>query len=223
MTSLWAQTVTKTITAIAILALLGSAPAAEIRLRSSAICPGSVVRLADVAEVLGEAQIAAALADVALCPTPAAGQQRVLSQEDIRRMLAFSGLSRKDCQVTGSETVKVTSAGASGGAARPRQPLVASGVRQALFEADERPTSEPNLVKPATSVSPAPAEASKLTLVERGASVSVLARTAGIRITTSGKALEAGQAGDLINVELADTKQRVLATVVGVQAVEVVR
>ena len=42
-----------------------------------------------------------------------------------------------------------------------------------------------------------------------------------IRITTSGKALEAGTAGEAIGVELADNKQRVLARITGPQMVEV--
>jgi flagella basal body P-ring formation protein FlgA len=58
-------------------------------------------------------------------------------------------------------------------------------------------------------------------LVERGAIVSVHARAAGVRISTSGKAIEAGSTGDFVRVELADSKERVVARVVGPQEVEV--
>src|SRR5690349_15264730 len=88
--------------------LSSSAAGAEVRLRSTATSSSRIVRLADVAEILGEPGIAGALADVALCPAPAAGQQRTLSQEEVRGLLLLSGLERKDCIVTGSESVMVT-------------------------------------------------------------------------------------------------------------------
>lgn len=207
---------------IAIVCWASGLSAAEVRLRSSAVCPASVVRLGDIAEVLGEPNIASALADVTLCPSPAAGQERKLSHDEIRRLLALSGLERTDCVVTGSETVTITTGSMLTAGPRARQPLVASGVRPALFEAETTRTSEqPRAMKPASPEAPTPVEASKPTLVERGASVTVAARAAGVRITTSARALEAGKAGDIINVELAESKQRVLATVVGQQSVEV--
>jgi flagella basal body P-ring formation protein FlgA len=58
--------------------------------------------------------------------------------------------------------------------------------------------------------------------VERGSSVSVYARAAGVRIATSGKALAHGAAGETISVEMEGGKQRVQAKVVAPQAVEVV-
>ena len=208
---------------IALLFVALHATAAEVRLRSSAVCSTSVVRLGDVAEVAGDSNIAGALADVTLCPAPAPGQQRTLTQEEIRRLLTFSGLERKDCIVTGSEAVTISGAPTTAQSGRARQPLFASGVRQAIFEGEAGQADRAKPIKPAASEVATPAEASKATLVERGATVAVAARTAGVRITTSGKALEAGKAGDSINVELADTKQRILATVVGVQSVEVSR
>jgi flagella basal body P-ring formation protein FlgA len=192
----------------------------EVRLRSSVVCTTSVIRVGDVAEVLGETNVGSAILDVALCPAPAAGQQRTLTQEEIRQLLTLSGLERKVCTVTGSESVVVSrSATASG--TRARQPLIASGVRQAIFEADASAANPSRPIKQGPKEIPVPAEASAPPLVERGATVTVSARAAGVRITTSGKALEAGKAGDSINVELADSKQRILATVVGVQTVQV--
>jgi flagella basal body P-ring formation protein FlgA len=198
----------------------GSVSAVEVRLRSTASSTSRIIRLSDVAEVLGEAEIATALADVALCPAPAAGHERTLTQAEVRGLLLLSGLERNDCVVTGSESVTVAGSTSAAAGARPRQPLIASGVRQAIFEADPS-ASASRPVKPVSKEGPAPPAANAPPLVERGATVTVNARTAGVRITTSGKALEAGKAGDSINVELADSKQRILATVVGVQAVEV--
>ena len=57
-------------------------------------------------------------------------------------------------------------------------------------------------------------------VVEKGAIVTVSARAAGVKITTSGKALDDGSTGESIGVELADSKQRVLARVSGPQTVE---
>jgi flagella basal body P-ring formation protein FlgA len=198
----------------------GKLSAVEIRLRSTATSGSSIVRLADVAEVIGEPQVASALTDVPLCPAPAAGQERKLSQEDVRQLLTLSGLERSDCVVTGSDFVALTGSSRAASGLPTRRPLIASGVRQAVFEADINAKQRPQRAKPMPPVIEPPAPAA-VPLVERNATVSVSARTAGVRISTSGKALEAGKAGDTINVELADSKQRILATITGPQAVEV--
>jgi hypothetical protein len=186
----------------------GSTQGVEVRLRSTASSVSRIIRLVDVAEVLGEAEIATALADVALCPAPAANQERTLTQAQVRELLLLSGLERKDCIVTGSESVTVTGSTSTAPGARPRQPLVASGVRQAMFEADAARANASRPVKPAAQEVSVPPAVSTPSLVERGATVTVSARTAGVR-------------GDAINIELAESKQRILATVVGIQAVEV--
>jgi flagella basal body P-ring formation protein FlgA len=58
-------------------------------------------------------------------------------------------------------------------------------------------------------------------LVRRGETVTIRSIAAGIRITTSGKALEDGSEGALISVDLDETHERIAARVVGVQQVEV--
>ncbi len=58
-------------------------------------------------------------------------------------------------------------------------------------------------------------------LVRRGETVTIRSIAAGIRITTSGKALEDGSEGALIQVDLDETHERISARVVGVQQVEV--
>jgi flagella basal body P-ring formation protein FlgA len=213
--------------AIIVLTLLGAASttAAEVRLRSSAVCATSVVRVADVAEIFaGEARIAAALAEIPLCPAPAAESQRTFSQNDVRRLLELSGVESETALVTGSESVTVTTESSIRSGSLPRQPLIASGVRQATFETEadsiRKPKNQFGSKPPAPIRSDAKPSASP-PLVARGALLTVNARTAGVRITTSGKALEQGAAGETIGVELADTKQRVQGRVIGPQLVEV--
>src|SRR5262245_47257661 len=195
------------------------AEAAEVRLRSSAACSSTVVRVADIAEVFGDdARVTTALGDIPLCPAPAAGCERSLSQHEVRQLLALSGVERAAVQVTGSERVTVLSEAAKGTAPLPRRPLVAGGVRQAVFEADVAKSGKKTEAPPPTATE---MKQSAAPLVARGSTVTVHARTAGVTVTTSGKAIEAGTAGESINVELADTKQRVLARVTGPQMVEV--
>jgi hypothetical protein len=52
-----------------------SADAAEVRLKSEAVCSGAIVRLKDVAEITSENENeAAALAELQLFPVPSAGK-----------------------------------------------------------------------------------------------------------------------------------------------------
>lgn len=199
-----------------------TAAAAEVRLRSSVACTSSIVRLADVAEIAdGDPRTAAALADIPLCPAPVVGGQRLLSQHDVRQLLVLSGVETRTARVTGSETVTVLSEAGSS-ASTARRPLIASGVRQAVFEIGAEPARSQvrSGAKPPT-MSTSEKETEAPPIVDRGTTVTVLARTAGVTITTSGKATEAGASGDSIYVELADTKQRVLARVTGPQSVEI--
>lgn len=199
--------------------------AAEVRLRSSAVSAGAVVRVEDVAEVLGDdRRLVAALADIPLCPAPAPGNVRALTQHEVRQLLALSGVESAQATVTGSEATAVSGGGAARTAVAAKRPLAAAGMRQALFETEEAPSSSqparPAAAKPAERSASDPKLAA-IPLVDRGTSVTVQAKTAGIRITTTGKALEAGPMGATIAVEIHDAKQPVLARVVGPQTVEV--
>ena len=57
--------------------------------------------------------------------------------------------------------------------------------------------------------------------MERGSTVTIHSRKPGIRVTASGKALQPGAVGEVITIEMPDSKQRVMARVVGPQLVEV--
>ena len=210
-------------TLIAVIVVADAAAAAEVRLRSSAVCSGPVLRLNDVAEIIADDfRVTQALAEIPLCPAPEAGRQRSFSQHDIRQLVGLSGVDAKAAHVTGSESVTVT-AGAASAMPLGRRPLVASGVRQAVFESDvdsnrKHPTA-PSVARPVATPTIDGKELPQL--VERGAIVSVHARAAGVRISTSGKAVEGGSAGELIRVDLADSKERVVVRVIGPQEVEV--
>jgi len=212
------------LTTMTVIALAATGSAAEVRLRSSAACSAPIVRLADIAEVFGDdSRLTTALADVPVCPVPAAGGHRLLSQHDVRQLLALSGADTKTLHVTGSETVTVMGHAASS-SGQQKRPLIAAGVRQAAFETELDESQKPSsraIARPSSETSSDDKEPPAPPLVDRGSAVTVHARAAGVRITTSGKALEAGSAGQMVSVELADNKQRVLAVVTGPQVVEV--
>jgi hypothetical protein len=214
---------------VAIVGLLAvRAAAAEVRLRSAATCACSIVRVADVAEVFdADPRTAQALADTPLCPAPAKAGERTLTKEEIRQLIVLSGLEPK-VLITGGDEVRITFQDASAAASQARRPVVLEGVRQTVFALEATAPSRalakpmPPQLAPEAKATTRPATVeTDVVLVERGSGVTVNARTGGIRITTSGKALEAGKAGDTVAVELADSKQRVLARVTGPQTVEV--
>jgi hypothetical protein len=205
--------------------IAASASAAEVRLRSAAVCTGSVTRVADVAEVFApDHRVADALAEIPLCPAPAAGQSRVLSQDDVRQLLALSGVERKTATITGSDSVTISRDGSPRTSPTARQPLVAGGIRQAVFEIEPEVPTRPKYAQPATFDRPAPDDMKPIAeapLIEKGASLTVHARATGIRITAAGKAIDSGSMGESIGVELIDTKQKVVGRIIAPQTVEI--
>jgi len=217
---------TKQVLVLLIVTIAGPVSAAEVRLRASIVCPAPVVRLADVAEIRGDDRaVAEALGYVALCPAPAPGSTQQLSQHQIRQLLTLSGVQPAQVVVTGSEAVELLAEGSVPPSRRAAPP--AGTIRQVLFTDDDSTGPAPNPIPPMITPTPrtlAPprGDAANLPQVQRGAVVTISSRRPGIRITTSGKALEAGSAGDTIGVELADSRERVQARVVGPQTVEIV-
>jgi flagella basal body P-ring formation protein FlgA len=210
---------------IVALLVLAASPAAavEVRLRSSVVCPAPVVRLADVAEVRGgeNPEFSDALSSVVLCPAPAPGSTQSLSQHQVRQLLTLSGVEASRLLVTGSEAVELLAETLPTPSRRAILP--AGAIRQALFTVEEAENRRLSPTRPAAAPQPLKPKADPLTprLVQRGATVSVTTRRPGIRVTTSGKALDPGAAGEMIHVELADSRERVLARVVSPHAVEV--
>src|SRR4051812_49434992 len=157
-----------------VLVTVEAAKGAEVRLRSAAVCGGSITRVADVAEVFAaDHRVANALADIPLCPAPAAGQSKVVTQEEIRQLLDLSGVERATAVVTGSETTTITRESAPRQSQAFKQPLVAGGVRQAAFEVEaELPKTQ--LVKPANLLTPTAGETKPIKtapMIEKGASL----------------------------------------------------
>jgi hypothetical protein len=226
--------------AFAALVLPVATNATEIRLRSSAACASPIVRLSDVAEVFADdPRFAQSLADTPLGPAPPVKGHRTLTQSDVRQLLVLSGVGREAAIVTGSETVTITTDSSDRAAAMARRPLIAAGLRQTAFEAEAATERRPQPASRWTSRFTPRAESAPtasdsdstafnldqpikaIPIVDRGTSVTVHARTGGVRVTASGKALEPGAAGETIPVEMADTKQKVMARVVSSQVVEV--
>jgi hypothetical protein len=204
-----------------------TAPAAEVRLRSSAVCASSIVRLADVAEIRAdEQQLAAALSDIPLCAAPAKGRERQFTQHDVRQLLALSGAEPTAVQVTGSETVTLLTEGSGFAATSVRPRTKPAAHRQVAFEValpgEPEAIGRQPAVKPFSPTTASAEQAKPPKLVERGALCTVHARTGSIRVSTHGnKALQAGALGETIAIEMADTKERVLARIVGSQIAEV--
>jgi len=214
------------IVASLVLVNASTARGAEVRLRSAAACGTTVVRVADVAEVFtDDARAADALSDIPLCPAPMLASNKTLSQSDVRELLAQSGVDRKAAIVTGSETVTITADPHHRATPGGKRPMIASGVRQATFEAEIEANRKP-AARTAAKAKTLPVSDDKQQreppVIEQGAVVTVCAGAAGIKVTTSGKALDDGAMGETISVELTDGKQRVLARVKGPQVVEVV-
>ena len=190
-----------------------SVQATEVRLRSVASCSAAVVRLGDIAEIASDdPAIADDLAAIPLFPAPAAGKSRQLDRNQVRQLLSISGIDLKQLSLTGSETVVVQS-GAGNSTSRPtNRGGEPSAIRLASLET----------AVPARRPKPAAAEPLPLPpLVKRGESVTVHSRAAGVRITTSGKALSDGSLGAEIQIELADKRNKILARVAGPQTVEI--
>lgn len=85
-----------------------SADAAEICLKSEAICSGGIVRLKDVAEIVSPNENeAAALAELQLFPVPSEGKPRNVRRGEIRELLALSDVNLKAITFSGAEKLVV--------------------------------------------------------------------------------------------------------------------
>ena len=89
-------------------ALVDSAMAAELRLRTDARPQGGVVRLGDVADILsgGESEIQS-LAQIELTTAPAPGKQRILSVREIQDTLERRGVNMLAHHISGASQVTV--------------------------------------------------------------------------------------------------------------------
>src|SRR4051795_754010 len=94
-------------------AIVSVAVGVEIKLRERVAPHGSVVRLADVAEVSGDdREQTRRLGALPLMPAPASGTERFLPKGQIQDMLAAQGIEVGDFTFAGVEQVAVAGAGA---------------------------------------------------------------------------------------------------------------
>ena len=101
-----------------------SADAAEVRLKSEAVCSGAIVRLKDVAEIVSaDENEAAALAELQLFPVPSVGKPRFVRQGEIRELLALSDVNLKAVSLSGAEKLVVRRTGQHA----PAKPPAATG------------------------------------------------------------------------------------------------
>ncbi len=93
---------------IVVSAACGVRAATEIKLREHAVPHGSVVRLADVAEITADdRQQARQLGALPLMPSPAPGTDRYLRAREVQDMIAAQGVEIGDFRFTGVEQVVV--------------------------------------------------------------------------------------------------------------------
>jgi hypothetical protein len=192
-----------------------SAAAAEIRLKDQAVCSGSLVRLGDVADIVTAGEVAqvasddATLGNLVLFPAPGTGRTLELTRQELRQLLALCDVDPRTCQLTGADTVVISA----------EQSPTRSIVRPALHLIPSRayidkPTAAAN--KPANSTTDEPAK-----LVERNGAVTIHSIWPGVKITASGKSLADAALGESVLVVQTDSKEKLLAKVVGPQIVEV--
>ena len=193
------------------LAFAGWLHAGEIRLKGETECAGPLVRLGEIAEIEGEVAAAGqSLGDLVLFPAPAAGKSRVISRQEVRQLLALCDVDVRSWQFSGAQTVEINAGGPARTIIRPALHLIPSGSNVRRGAKDARLTGA------------AAGDSDKMPpLVKRGGSVMVHALATGVRITTSGKSLADAAQGEGVLVELTDSKEKILAKVVGPQLVEV--
>ena len=105
------------------------AGAAELRLRQQCSVHGSVVTLADIAEIYSaDAEQAKKLAAIELFPAPPASQQRVLGIREVQDMLSVRGINLAEQRFSGSSQIVLTSGAEP---ARVDQPLTPSASKRA--------------------------------------------------------------------------------------------
>jgi flagella basal body P-ring formation protein FlgA len=124
---------------IGALALLSAASAGvlaaevEIMLRERVACESSVVRLGDVATILGgDQERSRQLAGLLLMPAPAPGTERYLRKREVEDMLSAQGVDLREIRFEGAEQVAIsgkreTDSGAVGDGTRNRHAEILAG------------------------------------------------------------------------------------------------
>jgi hypothetical protein len=208
----------------------------QLVLRSSATPAGPLVRLGDLVQVVGgeaalgetalgeaaesETAIGEETMHLVLFPAPGRGASRTLTRRELLELLALCDLSPRNVEIVGAEEVTIhPAAGQSRYVVRPALHLIpdASHLRTEPVSPAAARTARPAAA--ATNQAAKPVE--RPALVHRNGAVTVHCLAAGVKVTASGKSLAEGAQGDKVLVELADTREKVLAQVLGPQTVQI--
>lgn len=193
-----------------------SAAAVELRLKNDAVCGGSLVRLGDVAEFVPSGDVAhaaaepAELADLALFPAPAPGQTLELTRQELRQLLTLCDVDPRTCQLSGADFVIISA----------EKSPARSIVRPALHLIPSRAYINKPAERGANKASD-PASGEPARLVERNGAVTIHSIWPGVKITAAGKSLADAALGESVLVVQTDSKEKLLAKVVGPQMVEI--
>lgn len=107
------HTAASRLVAILFLAVCSQAGAVEIRLRPQANCPAGVVRLHDLAELLGDADAVRQLGETELLPAPLPGQEKRLSARELCDLLELRGIDTAAHTLSGAGQVAIANGAAT--------------------------------------------------------------------------------------------------------------
>jgi flagellar basal body P-ring formation protein FlgA len=121
-----------------------SADGAEIELRDNAVVDGAIVRLGDIAQIRHEeGAIAAVWEALPLFPAPASGKARVVRQQELAQLLAFSDETLAHVRIVGSPAVKIQTGPTVVTATDAPAKTVTSG-HQGVVPASHQSAAKPN-------------------------------------------------------------------------------
>ncbi|MBM3998979.1 MAG: flagellar basal body P-ring formation protein FlgA [Planctomycetes bacterium] len=225
--------------------------ATEIVLRASGRASGAFLVLGDVAEVRGADEATRErLRKMPLIPAPHAGETRRLRALEVLERLEMRGVETRSMGISGSNRIDVHGGNAddAAGSGAPRSAMKAVVVaarplrRGDIVRRDDlmvRPApASPASGQPLTDVDEAvgreltraaaagqPIDSAFLrrpTLVRRNQPVRVIARIDGVRVATDGRAQSDGSEDDVVSIEMANDRTRIVTgRVIGMDEVEV--
>ena len=188
-----------------------AAGAVEVRLKDEAHCAGSLVCLGDIAELVPQpADGASSLAHLALFPAPSAVKPKQLRRQELIELLALCEVDVRALEFTGAESVVIRSGPAT------ERTIIRPALH--LIPASSYVQKSPAYLDPRAAAAAKPTDEAQL--VRRNTAVTIHSIWPGVKVTASGKSMADGALGESVLVEQANSKQRVLAKVVGPQTVE---
>jgi hypothetical protein len=195
-----------------------------LALRQTAESAGPLVRLGDLVQVVGgesaqdESGLDEDTAELVLFPTPERNRSRTISRRELIELLTLCDLSPRKVQIIGADKVTI----------HPAAKELRHVVRPALHLIPDSSHVRTKPVSPASvrtarsaAVEPSAQPEEKPALVRRNGAVTVHCLAAGVKVSTSGRSLADAAQGEQVLVELADSREKVLAQVLGPQVVQI--